>query len=126
MVLSHRPTCDSVSVRGHGLGVQVLQLAVQLVQFAAGGLELTIDLGGALPAGDGVPHPLRRLLDPQLLLDLLLQAPAQNLQVLLELRVQDVHLGLVLVLDLLTLRAGSRIKIFYQQTSELKRKKKKG
>lgn len=67
------PTRGSDPVWGHGPSVQLLQCLVQLVQFAGGGLELTFDLGGAPPVGDGAPQPLGRLFDLQLSLDLLFE-----------------------------------------------------
>lgn len=77
-------------LRRHGPGVDLLQLAVEPLQLAARRLQLAVHVGRTLAVGDGPSHPLRRLLDLQLLLDLLPQQNAGVLQALLEHRVQDV------------------------------------
>lgn len=77
-------------LRCHGPGVDLLQLAVEPLQLAARRLQLAVHVGRTLAVGDGPSHPLRRLLDLQLLLDLLPQEDAGVLQTLLEHRVQDV------------------------------------
>lgn len=86
------PTRRLVLLCRHGPGVELPQLPVQLLQLAAGGLELALHLGGALAVGDGPPHPLCCLLDLQLPLDLLPQLTASIFQTLLKVRVQDVPL----------------------------------
>lgn len=85
------PTCGvAVLLWRHGPGVDLLQLAVELLQLATRRLQLAVHVGCALAVGDGPSHPLSRLLDLQLLLDLLPQEHSGILQTLLKHRVQDV------------------------------------
>lgn len=65
---------------------------MQLLQLAAGGLELALHLSCTLPVGDCPPHSLCCLFDLQLALDLLSQLTASIFQTLLKLWVQNVPL----------------------------------
>lgn len=85
------PTCAvAVLLRRHGTGVDFLQRTVELLQLATRRLQLAVHVGCTLAVGDGPSHPLSRLLDLQLLLDLLPQEYAGIFQTLLKHRVQDV------------------------------------